>query len=151
MYSWSPRGVPVYGERSGERRPRENLLVARSRDEWIAPVLLQGSVTASIFEQWLTEQLIPSLGQPSVLVLDNAAFHRPAVVTALMEQAGHRVLFLPPYSPDLNPIEGDFAALKKTRAYGPAGTSIDQLVASYQPQAGRLAHADKLAKRLIHN
>lgn len=141
--------MPVYGERSGERRPRENLLVARSRYEWIAPVLFQGSVTAPVFEQWLTEQLLPSLTQPSVLVLDNAAFHRPAVVTKLMEQAGHRVLFLPPYSPDLNPIEGDFAAVKKTRAYESAETALDELVASYQPKAGRPAHSYKRAKRLI--
>jgi transposase len=125
------------------------LLVARSRYEWIAPVLFQGSVTAPVFEQWLTEQLLPSLTQPSVLVLDNAAFHRPAVVTKLMEQAGHRVLFLPPYSPDLNPIEGDFAAVKKTRAYESAETALDELVASYQPKAGRPAHSYKRAKRLI--
>jgi transposase len=107
----------------------------------MAPVLFQGSVTAQVFEQWLREQLLPSLTQPSVLVLDNAAFHRPVVVTKLMEEAGHRVLFLPPYSPDFNPIEGDFAALKKKRAYESPGTSIDELVASYQPQAGRAAHA----------
>lgn len=132
--------MPIYGERSGERRPRENLLVARSRYEWIAPVLFRGSVTAPVFEQWLTEQFIPSLRQPSVLVLDNAAFHRAVVVTRLMEQAGHRVLFLPPYSPDFNPIEGDFAALKKSRAYAPVDTSIDELVAAYQPQAGRPSH-----------
>lgn len=139
LYGWSPRGVPVYGERSGERRPRENLLAARTRQEWLAPLLFPGSVTAQLFEQWLSEQLIPSLLQPSVLVLDNAAFHRPHRVTELMEQAGHRVLFLPPYSPDFNPIEGDFAALKKKRAYESDETSLDELVASYQPQAGRLS------------
>ena len=98
LYGWSSRGVAVYGERSGQRRPRENLLAARTRQEWLAPLLLPGSVTAQVFEQWLGEQLIPSLLRASVLVLDNAAFHRPQKVTALMEQAGHRVLFLPPYS-----------------------------------------------------
>lgn len=141
LYGWSSRGVAVYGERSGQRRPRENLLAARTRQEWLAPLLLPGSVTAQVFEQWLGEQLIPSLLRASVLVLDNAAFHRPQRVTALMEQAGHRVLFLPPYSPDLNPIEGDFAALKKKRAYASDETSLDELVASYQPQAGRVSHS----------
>jgi transposase len=58
-----------------------------------------------------------------------------------MEQAGHRVLFLPPYSPDLNPIEGDFAALKKQRAYGSDETSLDELVASYQPKAGKVSRS----------
>lgn len=98
-------------------------------------------MTAQVFEQWLREQLIPSLLQPSVLVLDNAAFHRPQRVKELMEQAGHRVLFLPPYSPDLNPIEGDFAAIKKKRAYQSDETSLDELVASYQPKAGRLSRS----------
>ena len=125
--------MPFYGNCSGNRRPRENVLAAHTRHAWLATLLLTGSVAAQVFEQWLTEQLIPSLTQPSVLVLDNAAFHRPRMVTELMERAGHRVLFLPPYSPDLNPIEGDFAAIKKKRAYAPEGTSIDELVASYQP------------------
>ncbi len=44
LYGWSPRGVPVYGERSGKRRPRENLLVARTHYEWIAPVLSRADV-----------------------------------------------------------------------------------------------------------
>lgn len=135
------RGVPIYGNCSGHRRPRENLLAARTRHDWLAPLLLVGSVTAQVFERWLKEHLIPVLTHPSVLVLDNAAFHRPRIVTELMEQEGHRVLFLPPYSPDLNPIEGDFAALKKSRAYASVGTSIDELVASYQPRAGRLSHS----------
>lgn len=133
LYAWSPRGHTVYGERHAQRRPRENLIAARCRGEWLSPLLLQGRVTAAVFETWLKEHLLLRLQRESVLVLDNAPFHRPAVVTEIMESAGHHVLFLPPYSPDFNKIEGDFAALKKIRSYADESTSLDEIVATYRP------------------
>lgn len=92
-----------------------------------------GRVTAQVFETWLREQLLPALKQTSVLILDNAPFHRPNAVREILEAAGHRVLFLPPYSPDFNKIEGDFAALKRIRSYADDDTTLDEIVAHYQP------------------
>lgn len=132
LYAWSPRGQPVYGERSAQRRPRENLLAARNRQDFLAPVLIAGSINAEVFETWLVEQLLPTLPPECLLVLDNARFHRPERVTEIATAAGHEVLFLPPYSPDLNKIEHDFAALKKILAYAPAGTTLDEVVANYR-------------------
>lgn len=132
LYAWSPRGQIVYGERSAQRRPRENLLAARNREDLLAPVLIPGSINAVVFETWLAEQLLPTLPPHCLLVLDNARFHRPESVTEMATAAGHEVLFLPPYSPDLNKIEHDFAALKKILAYAPEGTSLDEVVASYR-------------------
>lgn len=130
-YGWSPRGQPVYGERSSQRRPRQNLMAARQLDTLLAPMIISGSVTAKVFESWLAEHLCPELCQPSVWILDNARFHRPDVIHAIAKAAGHQVLFLPPYSPDFNKIEHDFAALKRRLAYAPEGTTLDEVVANY--------------------
>ena len=63
--------------------------------------------------------------------MDNAAFHKTAETTKLFENSPFDLLYLPPYSPDLNPIEQDFAILKKKRKVMSQGTTLDQLVASY--------------------
>lgn len=122
----------VYGERSSQRRPRQNLMAARQVESLLAPMMICGSITAEVFETWLAEHLCPELPQPSVLILDNARFHRPEVVHAIAEAAGHQVLFLPPYSPDFNKVEHDFAALKRILAYSPEGTTLDEVVANYR-------------------
>lgn len=132
LFAWSPRGHPVYGERSSQRRPRQNLLAARNPQEFLAPMIVSGSITAIVFEVWLKEHLCPVLPPHSLLILDNARFHRPERVNEIAEAAGHQVLFLPPYSPDFNKIEHDFAALKKILAYAPEGTTLDEVVASYR-------------------
>ena len=96
-----------------------------------APVLFKGSTNALWFNQWLEEHLIPELNPNSTLILDNAAFHRQNDVFRIAEQAGHKVLFLPPYSADFNRIEQDFAILKKRRIYSAPGTSLDDILKSY--------------------
>jgi putative transposase len=97
-------------------------------------MLISGSVNAEVFETWLAEHLCRELTAPSVLILDKARFHRPEVIEAIATAAGHQVLFLPPYSPDFNKIEHDFAALKRILAYAPEGTTLDEVVANYHNQ-----------------
>ena len=53
------------------------------------------------------------------------------MIKQLVEESGHIILFLPKYSPDLNDIEHDFAALKKIRMYAPSGTSLDEIIRDY--------------------
>ena len=122
----------VYGERSGQRRPRQNLLAARSPQTLLAPMIIAGSITAIVFETWLKEHLCPVLPPRALLILDNARFHRPDEVLEIADTVGSQVLFLPPYSPDFNKIEHDFAALKKILADAPDGTTLDEVVANYQ-------------------
>jgi len=64
-----------------------------------------GAWTGLLFELFVQEELLPRLPQGSVLVLDNARIHHRASLQMALEAAGHTLLFLPPYSPDLNPIE----------------------------------------------
>jgi len=75
--------------------------------------------------------LLPQLRPLSLLILDNAAFHKKNDMREIIKSAGHQVLFLPPYSPDYNKIEQDFAILKKQRMYAPPNTTLDELVKVY--------------------
>jgi len=63
--------------------------------------------------------------------MDNAPFHKKGEIRQIAKAAGHSVLFLPPYSPDFNKIEQDFAILKKQRVYSPPGTTLDDLIEVY--------------------
>ncbi len=132
-YSWSARGKKVYGEKQGKRVTRENLVAGRrkKKKDFLAPMLFKGSLTAQGFEGWLKQFLLPALTIPSVLIMDNAPIHRKTVIRQLVEAAGHQVLFLPTYSPDLNDIEHDFSALKRNRMYAEIGTSLDQIIRDY--------------------
>jgi putative transposase len=112
---------------------RENLVAGRRKKhkEFIAPMIFTGSLDAAEFEDWLSMYLIPSLTMVSVLIMDNAPIHRKTRIRELVEAAGHQVLFLPKYSPDLNDIEHDFGTIKKARMYAKFGTSIDEVIRDY--------------------
>jgi len=120
-------------KRQGRRYQRENLVAGRRkhRKDFIAPMLFNGSLDAVTFERWLEVHLLPALTRLSVLILDNAPIHRQKRIRELVEGAGHIVLFLPTYSPDLNAIEHDFSALKRLWMYAPPGTTIDEIIRNY--------------------
>ena len=128
---WACRGHRVAGQRSGNTRPRTSLLAGKCGKRLLAPVLFEGSTNAEWFNAWLEHHLFKELAPHSILIMDNAAFHKTALTRALILQAGHTLLFLPPYSPDYNPIEQDFATIKKRRQYAPLNTPLDEIIRSY--------------------
>ena len=130
-YAWSPRGKKSHGNRWGRGGKRTNLIAAKRGKEFLAPVLYEGSTSATWFNPWFKGHLLKELNPSSTIIMDNAAFHKKKEIHAMAEAAGHKVLFLPPYSPDLNPIEQDFAILKKIRQNAPINTTIDHIVKSY--------------------
>ena len=130
-YAWSKRGQKSHGERSGQRGTRTSLIAARRGKQLLATVLFPGSTNALWFNTWLLEHLIPELNPNSTLILDNAPFHRKEDVFRIAQEAGHKVLFLPPYSPDFNCIEQDFAIIKKRRIDSAPDTSLDDIVKAY--------------------
>lgn len=73
----------------------------------------EGTCDANLFNEWLKQMLIPNLIPGQVLILDNASFHKSTESQKLVEAAGCKILFLPPYSPDLNPIEKYWANMKR--------------------------------------
>jgi len=78
----------------------------------VAPTVADGAITGDLFEAYVRQQLVPALRPGDVVVMDNLACHKRAGARAAIEAAGCRLLYLPPYSPDLNPIEQAFAKLK---------------------------------------
>jgi transposase len=130
-YAYAPKGQRVYGLLSGQRRPRTSLIAARVGPTLQAPCLFEGSCTTALFNAWLAQELCPQLHSNHVVVMDNASFHKSALTQALITGTGATLLFLPPYSPDLNPIEHDFATLKRHREYREQD-SLDTLLKTYQ-------------------
>lgn len=78
----------------------------------VAPFVIDCPVNRDVFETWLERVLVPDLHAGDVVVMDNLASHKGPRVRALIEAAGAELRYLPPYSPDFNPIENAFAKLK---------------------------------------
>lgn len=109
----APRGLPVENFNHRRARPqRQSLIAAMSATELRAPWCFSGSLTAERMIEWL-QQLRPQLGPKDVLLLDNAAPHRAGKVQQWLEENPMRILFLPPYSPEFNPIEKVWALVKR--------------------------------------
>jgi transposase len=77
-----------------------------------APMVLDGPMTAAWFLAYVEQVLVPTLEPGDIVILDNLAAHKGAAARAAIEAAGAKMLFLPPYSPDLNPIENASSKLK---------------------------------------
>ena len=83
------------------------------RERFIAPFCYIGACNTQLFNTWLKQILIPELKPGQVIILDNASFPKSKESLEIIEKAGYEVLLLPPYSPDLNPIEKFWAHFKK--------------------------------------
>ena len=121
-HGYSLRGQPIYQEVLGKRFQRTNVIAALHDKQIIVPFYNKGNVDAQIFETWLEKFFLPSIPRRSVIVMDNAPFHRKEQIYAIARKRKCRVIFLPPYSPNLNPIEPKWANTKKklrkeTRGY----------------------------------
>jgi len=77
--------------------------------------LFEQNIDTNIFNTWVSEDLIPKLPIESIIVMDNAAFHKSKNMQEKIKQAGHILEYLPAYSPDLNPIEPKWAQAKSVR------------------------------------
>jgi len=104
-YAWSFRGSPVYGPISGKRYQRESFIAAKVDHKIFAPLCYQGTCNTALFNMWVEKMLVPELHPGQIVIMDNAAFHKSQKTKELIERKGCRLVFLPPYSPDLNPIE----------------------------------------------
>ena len=81
-------------------------------DEVIAPWVINGAMNRAVFDTYIETQLMPCLAPGDVVILDNLSAHKSPTSQALLKAQGNWLLFLPPYSPDLNPIEMAFSKLK---------------------------------------
>jgi transposase len=82
------------------------------RDGIVAPFVLDGPINRDAFEAYIAQVLVPDIRPGDIVVMDNLSSHKGPRVRELIEAVGARLLYLPPYSPDFNPIENAFAKLK---------------------------------------
>jgi len=129
-YARATKGQKVIGYQAALQRPRTSLIGAYQQKRLIAPLLFEGTCNTVLFDHWLLHCLLPNLTQPSLIILDNATFHRASSSRQLIQKAGHRLLFLPPYSPHLNPIEKLWANIKRTWQYNHLST-LDNIIKEY--------------------
>lgn len=90
------------------------LVGAMTWESAIAPMVLDGPMDTEAFEVYLKQVLIPELPSDAIVVMDNLSAHKSAAVARLLEEAGAQLRYLPPYSPDLNPIEQLWSKVKSS-------------------------------------
>ena len=130
LYGYGLQGQRVHGERPSQKRPRTSVIAARRKEQWLAPMCFEGYAHSELVNTWFEQGLCKELRPNSTIILDNAAFHSTTKLNEMAKRLGHNILFLPPYSPDLNPIENDFAVLKKQNKM--QNTTIDNLIKNYR-------------------
>lgn len=109
---WSSRGTRCVAQKKANRTTRYNIAAALNQNQLFAPFLFEGYSNAVVYETYIEQVLAPALKPGMVVVIDNARFHKSKKVIEIIEKAGCRVLFLPPYSPEFNPIEHFWSAIK---------------------------------------
>ena len=110
---WGKKSEKLLGKKSGKYYERTNIIAGYVNHKSIAPMVFNGSCNTKLFETWVEQFLIKELKPGQVVIMDNAAFHRSQKTKELIESANCKLLFLPPYSPDLNPIEKFWANMKR--------------------------------------
>lgn len=116
LRGWGPRGQRVIGKAPFGRWKTMTFIAALRLDGIAAPCLFDGPINGEVFLAWVRQILVPVLKHGDVVVMDNLGSHRGKAVRG----AGAKVLFLPKYSPDLNPIEQVFSKLKHSLAENPS-------------------------------
>jgi isftu1 transposase len=114
LYGWSKQGVRSYGERAGYKKQRVSIVAAYQHGikKLIAPMEYSGYTNTSLFVQWVEEHLCPNLKKGQYVIMDNVSFHKSIKVKEAIEKVGCKLIYLPVYSPDLNPIEHCWANFK---------------------------------------
>lgn len=112
-FGWSLKGAPCYTSAPLKRSERWSILPAITVNGYLEGTLIvQGSIIGEIFMDWLEHTVLLQLEIGMVLVMDNASIHRVEGVAELCEEFHIQLEYLPPYSPDYNPIESSFSCLK---------------------------------------
>ena len=108
----APRGERLVAKTPHGRWRTLTFLAALRHDRIDAPCVLDGPINGLSFTAWVEQFLVPTLKPGDIVIMDNLGSHKGQAVRNAIRSAGARLLFLPPYSPDLNPIEQVFAKLK---------------------------------------
>jgi transposase len=112
LYGWATRGKRVMDYVPHGHWKTTTFLAALRHDRLTAPMVIDGAINGELFLAYVNQILVSTLHEGDIVVLDNLSSHNVTGVKELIESVGARVLYLPPYSPDFNPIEQVFSKLK---------------------------------------
>jgi transposase len=140
LRGWGPLGARVKGKAPFGRWKTFTFIAALRCDRIDAPCLFDGPINGEVFLAYVQGLLLPTLKPGDIVVMDNLGSHRGKLIRRAIRSVGARLIFLPKYSPDLNPIEQVFAKLKhllrkaQARSYQAILDAIDNLLDNFPPQ-----------------
>jgi transposase len=135
----SPRGERVDGPVPHGHWKSTTFVAGLTTRGFVAPYVLDGAMNSRLFRAWVDQILAPALSPGDVVIMDNLAAHKTTGVRESIRACGARLFLLPPYSPDLNPIEQAFAKLKallraaKERTVEGLWSRIGRTLADFEP------------------
>ena len=112
-YARAPKGQKVHEAIKGNKYQRTSIVAGKRGHDIIAPLQYKGTMHGDFFETWFEKYLLPGVPEDGVIMLDNASFHRKTRLYEIAEKNKRKVIFLPPYSPELKSIEHFWHWLKK--------------------------------------
>jgi len=112
LRGWAPKGERLRGFAPHGRWRTMTFLGALRCDSFTAPCVFDGPINGECFRAYVAQVLLPSLKSGDIVIMDNLGSHKSAEVRRMIRTVGARLWYLPPYSPDLNPIEQAFAKIK---------------------------------------
>ncbi len=139
LRGWGPRGARLKAKAPFGRWKTMTFIAALRRDRIDAPCLFDGPINGEAFLAYVRTFLVPTLRPGDIVVMDNLGSHRGKLVRQAIRQAGARLIFLPKYSPDLNPIEQVFSKLKhllrkaRARSYDALLETTGNLLDAFSP------------------
>ena len=144
LYGRSPRGERCLSVVPHGHWQSSSFIAALRHEQIEAPFLVEGPVDAEVFTAYLHQVLWPCLHPGDTLILDNLATHKTQSVGQMLSDRGVGLRYLPPYSPDLNPIELAFAKLKAHLRQAAART-LDELQSAVATSLDRFSPSDCMA------
>ena len=112
LTGWAPCGERCHAQKKANRKTRYNITAALNLNVLLAPFLFEGYSSTVVYETYVQQVLVPALKPGMVVVIDNASFHKSKKIVELIQAASCKIIFLPPYSPDFNPIEHHWTTVK---------------------------------------
>ncbi len=128
----------------GNSGPHYTLIAALSARGVEAPWILEGAMDRTAFEVYVEQVLVPTLQPGDIVIMDNLSFHKAPHIRTLIESAGARLEFLPPYSPDFNPIEQCWSKVK-TALRAAKARRFDLLLDALDDAFGKVTRQDAKA------
>ncbi len=140
LRGWSPCGERLIGHAPFGHWRTTTFLAALRNDRIDAPWMIDGPINGERFRVYVEQVLVPTLAPGDIVIMDNLGSHKSKAVRQAIRQAGAKLIFLPKYSPDLNPIEQVFAKLKhrlraaQQRTREALSDAVANIIATVTPQ-----------------